>query len=286
MTRVTRIVSVLFILLAVTTTGGGAGAQTAECPPVDGITCDGWVTDTAGIITNDANLERLVDGVVNNYGHEIAIVIVQSADDPNGLAQDIGNVWGVGSSAADDGIVVLVALDQRTTAIETGPGISLPDPDFIAGLGNSSFASGDYDGGISAIVAGLVATFADTGGFPDPSSPDTGQGTDEPIFVPDFNPPPSLPNPGSGLGSLSPVLGLLLIGGGVFVSSEFRKKNLLVSSSRRRNQEAEVDTILEGLTPYGHELALRDELFETRPVEAPQAETLPSITALDLVLDG
>ncbi|MDH3193322.1 MAG: TPM domain-containing protein, partial [Acidimicrobiia bacterium] len=286
MTRVRRFIPVLFLLIASLPFGGVAGAQTAECPAVDGITCDGWVTDTAGIIRDDANLERLIDGVINNYGHEIAVVIVQSADDPNGLAQEIGNTWGVGSSGADDGIVVLVALDQRITAVETGPGISLSDPDFIAGLGNSSFAAGDFDGGVSAIVAGLVATFSDTGGFPSSGGTDTGQDTDTPIEIPDFNPPPSLPNPGSGLGSLSPILGLMLIAGGFFVSSEFRKKNLLVSSARKRRQEAEVDTILEGLTPYGHELALRDELFELRPVEAPNAETLPVVSALEAVMDG
>ena len=38
------------------------------------------------------------------------------------IAQDLGNTWGVGDPDLDDGIVVVVNLGDRWTAIETGPG--------------------------------------------------------------------------------------------------------------------------------------------------------------------
>ncbi len=274
MSRVLRF-SVVSVLIAVASLASvGAGAQTVECPEVDGITCEGWVTDTAGVIANDDNLERLVDGVVNEYGHEIAVVIVQSASDPNGLAVEIGNTWGVGKAGSDDGIVIVVALDQRTTAVESGPGI-IVEADFIAGLANSSFAAGDFDGGVSAMVGGLVAGFNE--GPVTTYEPDVAVGEDS------FQPTPTLPD--RGIGGSTLVLGMLLVAGAAFSAKSSSQKSKLLAKARKRSQESGVDDVLAGLTPYGHELTLRDELFETRPVEAPTLETHRVVEVLEMLID-
>ncbi len=236
--------------------------QPTGCPAVDGIQCDGWVTDAAGVLRDDANLERLVDGLVNQYGNQIAVVIVQSAADPNDLARRIGNEWGVGNADVDDGIVVLVALDQRLTAVETGPGFDLPEADIIASLGDSSFAAGDFDGGVSAIVGGLNATFqADA------------TGEDRPFER-------------SGIGSGVVVAGLALVAGAGFLVFQSRQSRATRRRGRRRAQESQVDDALEGLKPFGHELSLRDELFEPRPVEAPDMPTGRVVSVLERLLDG
>ena len=160
--------AVSVFLLALT--GAPAAAQPADCPPVQGITCDGWVTDAAGVIEDDAGLESLVSGVVQNFGRQIAVVIVDStgSTSASSFAQDIGNTWGVGLAGEDDGVVVLIAVSDRWTQIEHGPGVDL-NPDAISTLGNASFASGDFDGGVAAIVGGLSATFeAQANGESDP----------------------------------------------------------------------------------------------------------------------
>ena len=105
--------AVSVFLLALT--GAPAAAQPADCPPVQGITCDGWVTDAAGVIEDDAGLESLVSGVVQNFGRQIAVVIVDStgSTSASSFAQDIGNTWGVGLAGEDDGVVVATALRAR-----------------------------------------------------------------------------------------------------------------------------------------------------------------------------
>src|SRR5665811_2053949 len=149
-----RVFVVLALLLLMATPALAQSAPT--CPPFEGITCDGWVTDTAGVINDDARLEEAVGRVVAEYGHEIAVLVVPDSGSrsPAEFAQDLGNAWGVGDAQSNDGVVVLIDLANRYTAIETGSGLSIPSSqlDFVAGLGRSFFAAGDFDGGIAAII--------------------------------------------------------------------------------------------------------------------------------------
>ena len=113
----------LALLVAVLSlaTAASAGAQPATCPEYDGYTCDEWVTDVAGVVGDDTRLEASVGRVVTRFGHEMAVVVVPDANgSPESYAQDLGNAWGVGDPARNDGIVVLVALEERRTEIETG----------------------------------------------------------------------------------------------------------------------------------------------------------------------
>jgi uncharacterized protein len=142
-----------------------ATTELADCPPVQGITCQGWVTDDAGVLGDRADLEEAAGRLVASTGSQIAVVITQSSGNmsPRELAEDIGNTWGVGDAERNDGIVVLVALDERRTEIVTGPGAALADDeaDFAAGLADSFFGAGDYDGGISAILGGIQQFIGD-----------------------------------------------------------------------------------------------------------------------------
>ena len=102
------------------------------------------------------------------YGNQIAMVVVTDSGGvpPSQFAAEIGNAWGVGTEA-NDGIVVLVDLDQRFTAVSPGSGVAdLPDPDAIAGAGNSFFASEDFEGGMLAIAGSLEQALAELHGEP------------------------------------------------------------------------------------------------------------------------
>jgi uncharacterized membrane protein YgcG len=89
--------------------------QTATCPPFEGVVCDGWVTDAAGVLGDDIALEDAAGRFVTTTGHEIAVVVVSTSGslDPLSFAEGLGNTWGVGDPTRNDGIVVLIALAER-----------------------------------------------------------------------------------------------------------------------------------------------------------------------------
>jgi len=104
------------LLLVLFVTAAPALAQTVDCPEFEGITCDGWVTDAAGVLVDDPRLEEAVGRVVAASGHEIAVVVIGDSGgrDTNEFARDLGNAWGVGDPERNDGIVVVVNLGSVT----------------------------------------------------------------------------------------------------------------------------------------------------------------------------
>ncbi|MFQ5947978.1 MAG: TPM domain-containing protein, partial [Acidimicrobiia bacterium] len=151
------------IVLLLSLSGSSAVAQELQCSPYEGITCDGWVTDTAGVIEDDARLEEAVGRVVARYGHEIAVVIVPSTGGRSvrDFAVGLGDTWGVGDPDRNDGVVVLIDLGTRQTWVEHGPGLNEVPRDFsdIAAVGDSFFAGGDFDAGVLAILGSLEEAF-------------------------------------------------------------------------------------------------------------------------------
>ncbi|NQV08061.1 TPM domain-containing protein, partial [bacterium] len=252
-----RVLAVLAATAIIALTAAPASAQEAPpaCPEYDGITCEGWVTDVAGVIIDDDRVEAAVGAVVGKHGHEIAVVIVDSTGiPPDQYADELGNTWGVGSVDRNDGIVILVSLGDHRTEIVTGSGLTLQGLDQVAGAGNTSFQAGDFDGGIIAIVGSLDALLS-TGS----TEPDGGMGsgidaardeTDE--------------TEGAGrVGSV--IVGLLLIGGGsaMFLSARTTARRRV--QTRRRDR---IDQELARLEPAGHELPQLAEYALSTPANA------------------
>ncbi len=257
-----------------------AAAQQQDCPDYRGITCQGWVTDVAGALADQGRVEAAVARVVARTGNEIAVVIVPDAQgvDPMQFAEELGNTWGVGSADGDDGVVVLVALAERRTEIVTGSGLELEDDQlaFVAALGDSFFADGDFDGGVAAIVGGLDSLLQ---GSPVPTAPGV---TTPPITVPESPPTEEPRSP-----ALWAALGLLVVGGlgGVVVATAQGRK------SRQRMALAQtfermVDEELARLVPSGHEVALPDDFLKAPPVEAPDVTTVRGLEVLASLAGG
>ena len=251
-----------------------AQSAPADCPEFDGYTCDGWVTDVAGVLDEEASVEASAASLVADHGHQIAIVLVPDTNgDIEGYANDLGNTWGVGEAGEDDGLVLVVAVDERQTWLVAGPGLELPEAGSIAGLADSFFRNGNFDAGVSAVIGGLDQTFAaDAAGEPRPFRGDDGGG-------------------GIGLGLVGVVGGAAVAAGGFYWMQKRRDDEL----RERRRRQTIVDGILARLAPAGHEVTLPDEIFETPPdpisaragdVEEVLAEiaderTLPASTPLD-----
>jgi uncharacterized membrane protein YgcG len=262
--------SILGALLLVGLLPLAALAQEAPtCPEFEGITCRGWVTDAAGVVADDERLEAAVARVIGEHGHEIAVVVVSDSGSrtPRRFAEDLGNAWGVGDPERNDGVVVLVSLAERRTEVVTGPGLSLSDSQlsFVAGLGDSFFAAGDFDGGLAAIVGGLEQTFA----------------SEEGGGLPDITVAPPTPEPeeegGPGLGTLIGVGGVVVaVGGAAAVATRNQRRQ---TEQRRRRRL--VDAELGKLQPAGHEVVVPAGFFLPVPATAPEVPTGAALAVLD-----
>ena len=238
-----------------------AVAQDTTCPPFEGITCDGFVTDRAGVIDNDGVLESEAARIEGTYGAQVAVVLVESIGDWSigRFAQELGTTWGVGSAERNDGVVVIVDVGGRNTWIEYGDGLEdFPrDPDDIAALGNAGFRNGDFDAGVLGILAGLGD------GFESYAKGERATGT----------------NWGA-LGAVAGVIGLG-VAGAAFVAV----RNSNQKRTRRRRAEL-IDGELERLNVAGHELPLVAEYAAPRPDEAPETTTIAVVDTLNSMARG
>lgn len=167
---------VLLAILAVLLAPSRATAQreTVECGTYRGVVCQGFFTDDVGVADDPQRIEDAIARVVGNYGNPIAVVVVQDSRgaDPANFAADLANAWGVGDPVEENGILVLVSLDERRTEVVTQENISVPGS-AIAGSARSFFSAGDFEGGLLAIVgaveqslAGNLTDESDSGGIP------------------------------------------------------------------------------------------------------------------------
>lgn len=154
---------------------------------------DGYVNDLAGILdpaTRSALEQRLKD-VEAKTSSEIAVATVKSLDGISieEYATRLFKAWGVGQENTDNGVLVLVAPNEREMRIEVGYGLEGVLPDGLAGEIRDQqflprFRDNDYAGGIRDGVARIadivernqVLTPEELARFNDQSS-------DVPVFV-------------------------------------------------------------------------------------------------------
>jgi uncharacterized protein len=114
------------ILLLATAVAAGAGATTLEEIPSPRPT--GWVTDLTGTLPlqSVAELNRLGDEVKAQTGAEMAVVVVDSTGGASArdLAARLLAAWGIGQRRQGDGLLLFVAVNDGTTEIAFGEGIS------------------------------------------------------------------------------------------------------------------------------------------------------------------
>ncbi len=258
---VARLAWLLVLIVMLSLTAGPAGAQDITCPPFEGITCDGFVTDRAGVIGNDAALEAEAARIEATYGAQVAVVLVSSVGNWSigRFTEELFNTWGVGSTERNDGVVVVVDVGGRNTWVEYGAGLKdFPrDPDDIAALGNAGFRNRDFAAGVLGILAGLGA------GFEDYANGERATGT----------------NWGA-IGAVAGVVGLGVAGAAFVVVRNQSKKR-----TRRRRAEL-IDGELERLDVAGHELPLIAEYATPRPEVAPNTTTIAVVDALSSMARG
>lgn len=96
---------------------------------------DGFVTDQANIFSEaeEASLEAKVQLIEDKTTAEVGILTVPTTEgeDIASLAFEVGNTWGVGKKENDNGLVILIAVDDRAWFMAAGYGLEGALPDAI-----------------------------------------------------------------------------------------------------------------------------------------------------------
>lgn len=143
-------------------------------------------TDLAELLSaselSDLN-QRLLDYRAQS-GNEIAILIIPTLADEalEDYSHKVFNQWGVGKGEKDNGVLFLMALEEKKTRIEVGYGLEGDLTDVESGriVNRRSpmadrFRSQDWSGGINAVVDGIITAIG--GEFAEPE----GDGKKAPI---------------------------------------------------------------------------------------------------------
>jgi uncharacterized membrane protein YgcG len=127
------------------------------------------VTDLTGTLSNEqrAALERTLKHFEEQYTAQIAVLLLPSTA-PEAIEQysmRVVEAWKLGKKGVDNGLLLLVAKNDRKVRIEVGYGLEGIIPDaiarrVIADTITPHFKQGDYAGGIQAGVMQLTALIA------------------------------------------------------------------------------------------------------------------------------
>jgi uncharacterized protein len=157
-TPMTHSIRVLAAVTAVLVQVSAAAAQGLPKPA-------GRITDLANVIDagTEADLDRRIDQLEQKTSAEVAVVTVPSLDGApvEDYAVRLFKDWGVGQAKQDNGVLVLVAPNEREMRIEVGYGLEGVLPDGLAGQIIREqfiprFRDDDYNGGIRDGVARVI----------------------------------------------------------------------------------------------------------------------------------
>ncbi|HEY0685495.1 MAG TPA: YgcG family protein [Steroidobacter sp.] len=127
---------------------------------------DAYVLDLTGTLRSEeiAALNSRLAAFEQSKGSEIAVLIVPTTQ-PETIEEysiRVADAWKVGRAAPEDGVILLVAKNDRAVRIEVGTGLEGALPDVIASRIISQviaphFREGDFAGGINAAITRIIA---------------------------------------------------------------------------------------------------------------------------------
>jgi uncharacterized protein len=170
------IVSVLWLC----TTLLGLVAHAQNLQPVPALTAR--VVDTTGTLDAAARqtLEAKLEALEKRKGSQVVVLIVPTTqpEDIVSYANRVANEWKIGRKEVGDGVLVIVAKNDRKLRIEVAKTLEGAIPDLAAKqIIDEALApglrSGDYAGGLSATIDGLAKRI-DAESLPDVAPKQTG----------------------------------------------------------------------------------------------------------------
>lgn len=157
--------SLLAALAALLICSCAAEAQESEALATPALGLSGRVVDTAAILSPEFE-QRLTTQLAELEKDTLVQLVVATTPDLKGrnieaYSFDLSNSWGLGDATRNDGLLLLVAPNERKVRIEVGKGLeaSVRDEDAAMIIQNDilpHFRNGDFESGIDAGVKGLV----------------------------------------------------------------------------------------------------------------------------------
>lgn len=140
-----------------------AGCKEEPAPPqqiAPGLQLTGRVVDAADILdgATEARLTRQLEAIETEVGPQVVVVSTPDLGgaDIGDYAMSLGNRWGVGDRERDDGLLLVIAPNERQVRIELGTGLqgTLSDPlckdiienDIVPSFRQRNFAEGTLKG--------------------------------------------------------------------------------------------------------------------------------------------
>ena len=173
-----RAVAVAVLVLAIV---AGAAIGQAKRPDSSGEASTAivgtytYAYDYAGVLTDGTmeHIDAMNASLFAQTGAQILVDVVNSTGgvDIMDYAVDLGNTYGVGSAERNNGVVMLLALDnisqsglQGDYCVAVGTGLEEYADDFVSLQSyylESDFAAGNYDDGVRAAFDAFIDWFAD-----------------------------------------------------------------------------------------------------------------------------
>jgi uncharacterized protein len=148
---------------------GCATEAESSASPSPALELTGRVVDTAEIISAEVEVQLAdrLEFLEKDTGVQLVVATAPSLDgrEIDTYSLDLAKAWGIGSAERDDGLLLLVAPNERKVRIEVGLGLE-------ASVNNEEaakiiyddiiphFREGDYEAGITAGVDSLIREVA------------------------------------------------------------------------------------------------------------------------------
>lgn len=135
-------------------------AQAAEIPPLTA-----RVNDYAYLLSGDTihSLEQQLADFENTTSTQVVLLTIPTLDGESieGFSIRLADKWQIGQKGKDNGVILLLARDERQLRIEVGDGLQGVLPDITAAriirnIMTPSLAAGNYDKGLSDGVTAIM----------------------------------------------------------------------------------------------------------------------------------
>ncbi len=235
-----------------------------QCPSYQGLVCQGAFTDEPGLATDWQRIEDNVVRVGEENGVEFALVVVQNSrgDDPEDFAIGLAEAWGVGTPGEENGLLVLVSVDERRLEVAQNEGVDV-DGEVLTAAARPFFQSERWDDGLFAITVAVDQSLQ--GNLP-------ATGGDYPARFSGF--------PWGWL-----LIAALLLFGGYLLYRAYARNKKSTEAKARLERERLVDADLAELEPSGNDLPRYADYTLAAP-DAPDVATRQAIAELQRISRG
>ncbi len=131
----------------------------------------GRVVDEAGILSNTtkAKLNTILKNAEQNSTNQVVVVTLKSlqGNDISQYGYQLGRAWGIGQKKSNNGVLLIVAPNERKVRIEVGYGLEDTLTDAISSIIIQNdilpyFKKGDYDSGVLNGVKSILSVLKGT----------------------------------------------------------------------------------------------------------------------------